>query len=422
MTHRSPLHALHEQAEALVAAYGPPVHEGEEPVGVVQTFGELEVEYAAIRKSCIILDTPHRATLEVRGSERLAFLNRMLTQELKDLGSWHARPSFWLNRKGRIDADLRVLALPDRILLDLDVHAADRTRAGLDAFIIADDVSVADLTDATARFALHGPTARTLLAEAADPASGSADVANLEPWRLTTLRLADAEIVVLRDDTAGEIGLELFVPAHAAVAAYRRLVEVGSDPGLTIDGSRPTTGHRVRLRPAGWLAYNIARIEAGTPLYNIDFGPESLPAESGILEQRVSFTKGCYLGQEIVARMHSRGKPKQKLVALLAELPPAPAARDRETGLPLQPVGGSPVFKKPADVPLDAWVPAESDRVGALTSATLAPMRGSAPICFAQVRTDHTEPGTQLVIAAEGYPLNVSVQPTLTFFSRATNA
>ncbi len=123
---------------------------------------------------------------------------------------------------------------------------------------------------------------------------------------------------MLRDDSAGEIGLELIVPASGARAVFELLLTAAHSPDEHQHGAPSSDDlvSRVRLRPAGWFAYNIARLEAGTPLYNIDFGPDSLPAETGLLHSRVSFTKGCYLGQEIVARMHARGHPKHTLVPI----------------------------------------------------------------------------------------------------------
>src|SRR5439155_17574914 len=91
-------------------------------------------------------------------------------------------------------------------------------------------------------------------------------------------------------------------------------------PDPSPDGAGRSQGARTgRARRIGWHAYNIARIEAGWPIFNIDFGPDSLPHETGVLEDRVSFKKGCYLGQEVVARMQSLGHPKQRLVGLKAK-------------------------------------------------------------------------------------------------------
>ncbi len=394
-------------------------------VNLVQTYGELELEYAAVRKSCGLFDTPHRAVLEVRGSERLAFLNRMLTQELKGLKPRDARKSFWLNRKGRLDADLLLFETGSSILLDLDIHAAARTLSGLDAFIIADDVTLADVSADWSRMALHGPTSAMLLDEISDTTEGSLAARALSPGGVTKVAFtlgepdeygnaAAANVWVVRDDATGECGLELFVPREHALTVYRQLLEAGTDPGLTIDGSRPTVGHRVRLRPIGWHAYNIARIEAGTPIYNIDFGPENLPAESGILDQRVSFTKGCYLGQEIVARMHARGHPKQTLAALKIE--PPPHARDQQTGLPFMPVSGGAIFTLPEATPVESFKPGDQQSVGTITSSSLAPMLSAAPVCFAQLKWGQHLPGTRHVVIAEGVPAAAVVQPSLSFW------
>jgi folate-binding protein YgfZ len=158
-----------------------------------------------------------------------------------------------------------------------------------------------------------------------------------------------------------------------------------------------TAGGRRRARPAGWHAYNIARIEAGTPLHHVDFGTESLPHESGVIGERVSFRKGCYLGQEVVARMESLGKPKQRLVGL----------RIAEDALP---VAGSPVFELGADG-------APGNPVGSITSSTLSPMLGASSVAFAMVRTAHAEPGTVLGVPAEGVRATATVQPRLRFLA-----
>jgi tRNA-modifying protein YgfZ len=392
MARVSPLRKLHQQAEASLAPYGPP----EADILVVETFGELELEYAALRKGAILLDQPYRATLEATGGERAGFLNRMLTQELKDLAPFHARRSFWLNRKGRIDADLRVIELGSRTLLDVDALAAERTLTSLWAFVIAEAVTIRDVSAETHRFALHGPRASALLRMVAAPVAGP-PISDLSEGGVCTVSIADHEVTVDRDDAAGEPGFELLVARDAATAVYEQLLE----KGLSHDGN----GGGVGLRQAGWHAFNMARIEAGRPLYNLDFGPGSLPHETGVLRERVSFTKGCYLGQEVVARMESRGHPKQQLVALRFDQSQA------RTGLgePRQPVTGSHVW--PASAP-------DGDPVGAVTSSTLSPMLGGEPVCFAMVKFEHTPAGTQLLVAADEDRLAGTVQPQLSFWKR----
>lgn len=401
MARVSPLRKLHQQAEASLVLYGPP----EADVRVAETFGELELEYAALRKSAILLDQPYRGVLEVTGPERLGFLNRMLTQELKGLEPFHTRRAFWLNRKGRIEADLRIVELPGRTLLDLDIHAAERTLKSLSSFIIAEDVRIEDTSERTHRLALHGPAARALLAHLSQPDAGP-PLADLNEGAACTVTIAGRKVIVDRDDSTGEVGLELLVARDDALPVYQQLLEAGhTHDGNGAPGTPPAPPAPPSLRPAGWHAFNIARIEAGRPLYLIDFGPDSLPHETGLLRERVSFTKGCYLGQEVVARMESRGHSKGSLVAIRFDQ----SQTRTSLGEPRQPVTGSHIWPAAA---------ADGDPVGSVTSSTLSPMLGGEPICFAMVKHAFVAPGTSLLVAADDTRLTATVQPQLAFWKR----
>jgi folate-binding protein YgfZ len=398
MAHVSPLRETHVLAEASLLPYGPMhLH-----IELVESYGELDFEYAAIRKACVLLDQPHRGTIEVVGEDRGEFLNSMLTQELKTLAPYHSRPSFWLNKKGRVVADMRVIELEGRTLLELDAHAVDATVESLGGYVIAEDVELRDISDRSHRLALHGPTSVELLT-ACSQHRGGAPVGDLSPGTVSVVEIAGALVIVERFDTAGEVGLEMTMPTEAVVDVYHRLVETGQPH----DGEDPgSVAARVKLRPAGWLAYNTARIEAGTPLFNIDFSTESLPAETGLLDSRVNFSKGCFLGQEVVARMHNLGKPRQKLVALK----PGGEELTDEEGRARQPVGGAQVFLAGDTM---------GDPVGVVTSSTVSPMLGGRPACFAIVKGQHAEPGTELAVNAEGVMLPAPVQEKLAFYERA---
>lgn len=387
--------------------YGP-LDEGDAPLSVVATFGELELEYASLRKHCVVIDCPQRGVIEVTGADRLSFLNRMITQELKGLAPFRMVKSFWLNRKGRIDADMRVIDLPERTLLEMDVLAVSRTVDGLGKYVITEDVKIADASQALHRLSLHGPTGLFLLQAISQPsmganASGPA-FEDLLPGRAVVLRIGQADVVVVRDDSAGVVGLELIMGVKDAAKVYEELLSAGRhtepEPGVS-PAPNPwrNTAERTRLRLAGWHAWNIARIEAGTPIYNIDFGPESLPAETGVMGDRVSFTKGCYLGQEVVARMHARGHPKQMLVGVKFE-----TRMDPGVGLPAQPVDGSQLHIEGGEA------------VGAVSSATLAPMLGSAPVALASVKYEYSKPGTVVsATGSDGQGLKGVVQAGLSF-------
>jgi folate-binding protein YgfZ len=335
---------------------------------LVATYGDLESEYAAIRRGAAFFDSPHRGTIVITGAERGEFLNRMVTQELQNLRAGIARETFWLNRKGRIEADLFLIELGDRLLVSVDLDRAAITAESLSGFVFTEDVTIADATASYHHIAVHGPEALALLAAAG---AGGGD---LDALTARDTAIGGVETVLARRDQAGEVGLELIVPYARAEAVWAALLAAGdAAPG----GAR-------RARPVGWYAVNVARIEAGTPLYGIDFGPENLPHETGVLHERVSFTKGCYLGQEIVARIESQGRPRQVLVGLRP-------VKD------LLPVAGAPVYARDEQDPDGTGPP-----IGAVTSSTLAPMLGTVPVAFAMIRSEYAAPDSIVLVSAEG--------------------
>lgn len=388
MATTSPLRERHERAEASFLPWGTP----ERAVRIVETYGEVALEYAAIRRGCGLIDLPARAVVEITGSERVEFLNRMLTAPLSGIEPMQTRRSFWLNRKGRIDADLRLIELGDRMLVDVDCHAAERLVSTLSDFVFAEDIEINDRSEELHRLALHGPTGPALLDACAELVEGEKASA-IEPGHGCVLRIAGHRVVVERDDLAGACGLHLTVPTPGVEEVFETLIRAGHSEHGASRVEREQAGEAAggyRLRPIGWAAFNVARIEAGTPVYYIDFGPDSLPHETGVVEDRVSFTKGCYLGQEVVARMHSRGGVKQRIVALrfpsLGAIPPGDPGPQPETGSAIVPVGAGEGAKP----------------VGAVTSSTISPMLGGELIALAMVRSAHTEPGTKLMVQAIG--------------------
>jgi folate-binding protein YgfZ len=340
-------------------------------------FDSVEVEYAAIRREAALVDFPQRGTLEVTGAERIPFLQRMLTQDLKPLQSAPgAVRSFWLNRKGRIDADMLVVETGERMLIELDAAVAPSVASALVQFVFSEDVQVIDATDRWARFEIHGPGSIALL----ESSGVGAD--------------ASLGIVHARRDVCGVPGIACAVPRDRADEAWSRLLAAGGSGGAATGAAAASAAPgRQRARPCGWLAFNIARIEGGAPIFMVDFGTASLPHETSLIESRVSFTKGCYLGQEVVARMQSLGKPKHVIVAFKA-------SRDA------LPSGGAQVFARRDDGGI-------GDEVGVVTSSALSPMLGAAPIGLATVRTAHAASGTVLVSDAEGDLVEIAVQPAL---------
>ncbi len=435
MARRSPLLALHQAAGSPLRQYGPaesdvlvaeamggtPTH-GSESRATNDSAAGIALEYAAIRKHAGLMDLPQRATLVVRGAmkDRHEFLGRMVTQELKGFEPNTVRRSFWLSRKGRIDADLRLIELGGTgrgdeafvsggMLMDVDVFAAERTVKGLSAFLFSEDVEIVDATEAFHRLALHGPVSREVLGMVGTPVEGRKSVLELEANEATLVRIGGGNgvtVLVDRQDTTGAVGLELLMPTARAEEVYLSLAaELGAMVGMKARaGDEVREGGRSALaRRIGWHAYNIARIEAGTPLYYLDFGPDSLPHETGVLRDRVSFTKGCYLGQEVVARMESLGHPKQRLVAL--RIADDGVNDDGGAGVGT----GTPVL---SEARVDGAV------VGAVTSSTFLPLAGSAEGrvgALAMVKWAQANAGQTLYVPMGDGLVKATVQESLRF-------
>jgi folate-binding protein YgfZ len=166
----------------------------------------------------------------------------------------------------------------------------------------------------------------------------------------------------------------------------RELIEAGHDPahatgeGVAVE-HKTSPQSKIRLLPVGWHAFNIARMEAGTPLFGVDFDSENLPAESGVLHDRVSFTKGCYLGQEIVARMHARKQVKQVLTRIRVA-----TTHDEDVNI----AAGQAILAS------------DGTQVGTVTSASPSPMLSLDVLAFGQIKSGSIEPGKALTIEGRG--------------------
>jgi len=347
--------------------YGPRDETGEPSCEIVATFGEVEAEYAAIRRGAALMDLPQRGTLRLTGSERCDFLQRMMTNDLSSLQPGRSVSTFWLNRQGRIEADLTLVELGEQMLASLSVHQAVSVVNSIDAYVFTEDIEIQNASDEFHHLAVHGPLALDVLQRGSDLND------QLESGRCAQLNIADVSVVAMREDTTGEPGVTLITPYEQAGLVWDALLATDETLG---EGRR-------RIRPIGWYAFNIARIEAGTPMLNIDFGTNNLPHETGLLRERVNFNKGCFLGQEVVARMENLGRPKQTLIGFKA-------AGD------LLPESGAQVFEK------SEGETAMGRQIGMVTSSTLSPMLGGAPIGFAMLKTKYAEQGTTVVMNAEG--------------------
>ena len=272
---------------------------------VPESFGDVAAEYHALRETVGILDRCYRAHILATGEDAVRFLHGMVSNDIKSLAPGQGCYATLLNAQGQMLADLYVFSLRDGLLLETGWDLKDKVQQTLERFIIADAVELHDRSDALTAIALEGPRALEMVS--ALLGDGELPTDNLAHQEKT---LEGATIRVVKRSIAGGEGFELkFAPEAAAL--------VGESLGAL--------GVRFAARPAGLAALNAARVEAGIPWYGVDMVESTLVPEAGIETVAVSYTKGCYIGQEIIERIRSRGHVNRKLTGFFVD---GPAMRD----------------------------------------------------------------------------------------------
>jgi len=273
---------------------------------------DVLAEYAALVEGPGLVERRDRGLLEVTGRDRASWLHNLTTNEVKKLSVGEGHYAFVLNVQGRMRFDLNVLVRPDSILLDLDRGWLAMARAHFEKYAITEDVRVVDRSDEMNRLALTGEQSRELLKEI-----GASQAVSLPCLGTTEIQWPGAPVLLFRHDFCGVYGIEMTVPAGKAVDLRQWLC----------DKNRP-----VPAVPIGDSAVQIRRIEAGIPWPGREITEEYLPAETRQLARAVSTQKGCYLGQEVVERMRSRGVVARQLVGLLIEGGPATPGAEEHPG------------------------------------------------------------------------------------------
>jgi folate-binding protein YgfZ len=391
----NPLQAMHEQAEATFLPYGADLQ-------VVESYGEVEAEYAAIRKGATLMDAPHRSVVILTGKDRLSFLHNKITNDTQRLTPGMGCYAYLLNLKGRIVMDMNVLQTEEATLVEVDRRLAGEFVQRMEKFIFSEDVRVLDGSQQLGRLSVIGPKSHVLLSKVLDTGVETLQ----EPLRHARRQIGKTNVTLFRNDQTGEPQYELIVPRDQLVALWQILHEAGGHEGTGDD--------QLNLRAIGWSAYNTARIEAGTPLFGIDISDNYLPMETAHWYARaVCVSKGCYIGQEIVARMHAHSTVARLLVGM--KVMDAGPGSGNEKKLP---VAGTDIFNS---APAGAAV--GSQQVGIVTSSCMSPMLGYSPIAMGYVKKAFATPadgggiggaeggGRMLELRAEGSRVHAQVVP-----------
>jgi folate-binding protein YgfZ len=342
MAKRSALNDLHEQHGAVFAArdgWFMPEH-----------FGDSASEYESVVKSVGLFDLADRAMLQFTGDDRLSYLQGMLSNDLRLLKLFEGQHAAILTQQGKVIADVRVLCSLNSYYLDFWEPLKDKILNHLTRYLVADDVEIHDPNEQWKMVSLQGPKAQAMLdrlfADAELPAQANCH---------GMVQFDGSPVCLVRADRSGFDGFDLVAQSSQLVALAQRLIELG----------------------AAWVgaqAQNILRLEAGMPRYGSDFSDDNLLLEVG-LDDAVSFSKGCYLGQEVIERIRSRGHINKKLCGMLLD-------------------GDSPATA--GDI-----LSAAGKEVGQITSSVKS-IALQRPIALGYVNKDFIAPGTKLSVHRNG--------------------
>ena len=312
--------------------------------------------YRAARQSAAVLDRSDRGRIVVSGADGASYLNGLLTNDIVALKPGDGCYAAYLTPQGRMIADLLVYHVGDIILLSMDGSVTATVLAKLDQFIFSEDVTLGDVTGTFAQIAVVGPDAARVVTEAiAPPPQTTVPIATHGSVRVP---FAGQSVVVTRTTDLGQPGFDIYVERTQADVMRAAVERAGAVP-LDRDTAQ------------------ALRVEAGVPAFRADMDEDTIPLEAGIESRAISFSKGCYVGQEVIIRVLHRGHGRvaKKLVGLTLGGGDAPPP-------------GTVVHAPGPDAKV----------VGQVTSSTISPALGK-PIALAYVQRDYLEPGTALEVS-----------------------
>jgi folate-binding protein YgfZ len=302
-------------------------------------YKSVDDEYQVIRNGGVgIIDLSFRGLIEVSGANAVQFLNGYVTNDIKNLANNRWLTAAFPNVQGRLLAVARILNTGGTFLLDTDPLTRETIFKLLERFVLAGDFFVKDVTNELVLLSLQGKKAREVVRTILGEDAARVDLGQVVQldWHGTTIRL-------IRDTHTGEDGFDLFIPNLIASSLWEASVNAGAEP-------------------VGSDALERLRTEAGIPHFGVDMDESNIVTEAP-LETAVSYTKGCYIGQEIIARIHWRGHVARKLTGLISE-----------TGVPVQ--------VKSKVISMDG------KEIGRITSSTLSPQLGKW-IALAYIKYDY---------------------------------
>jgi folate-binding protein YgfZ len=256
-------------------------------------FGDPQVEFAALRGGCGVYDLGFRAKIALAGGDRVRWLNGMVTNNVRDLGVGQGVYAFLLNPQGHILGDLFAYNRGESITVDTDCVQAEKILATFDHYIIMDDVEVANLSEQLTAVGIGGPKALDVLRAA------GFSIPEMHALQAKSVTWHGAECSLVRGEDAEPVSYEIWISPDGVRPLWDALLAAGATP-------------------IGSESLELQRIVSGVPRYGVDIRERDLPQETE-QARALNFNKGCYVGQEIVERIRSRGAVHRKFTGFMVE-------------------------------------------------------------------------------------------------------
>jgi aminomethyltransferase len=358
------LHNIHTQLGASfeeTAGWNMPAH-----------YGDVASEHRAVRQAVGIADLSHRGKIRVTGDDRVTWLQSIISNDILSLKPGQGRYSSFLTHKGKMLTYFRLYMQTESIMLEDVGEIGETTFQALRKFLLyGTKAKMENCAESWGLMLVSGPKAPHVIQSAF-----GVDAMDLKPIDFITAQIGGSQALVLRTEETGEIDIEILLPATGLLPAWTGLLEAGEKFGIT---------------PVGTHAREALRIEAGIPKAGPDLNEDIVPPEANLEGKAFSLSKGCYPGQEVVARMDTYGSVRRHLVGL--------------------------VLKDAAIPPKGAKLFAGDREVGWISSAVHSPQLNQV-IAFGFPLRDFSKPGTALSIEFNGKKHDATVT-NLPFYTRA---
>jgi folate-binding protein YgfZ len=344
---------------------------------IVNDYGDWLAEHAALRETAGVIDLSFRSRICLLGADRARLLHGQVTNDVKKLRAGEGCYAAITTAKGKMETDLNILALADELLLDFEPGLTEKISARLEKFIVADDVQIVDAAPHYGLLSVQGPKAEAvvralgLFTELPSQSLASVKISDATLGEIYLVNQPRLDVCRSRGDetqTKSQLetphvvsynsGFDLFVPNNSLSAVMDKLIAAAKAVGG---------------RACGWQAFETARIESGIPRFGADMDETNIPLECGIEGRAVTYNKGCYIGQEVINRIHSVGHVNRELRGL--------RLADDLKGLPQR---GDKLFQA-------------GKEVGYLTSAVKSPSL-DAIIALGYVRHEANQIGIELLL------------------------